>query len=100
MKTSLRSSRNSLLALSLLVTCSGCAQLSNHVAVGPPLSLHMPEDCEAIAAPVPLPVVTKGHSAKSTLGQHRAALVNANNRLTAVRECEARVRGEVNEGVK
>lgn len=51
----------------------------------------IPRDCEDLAE-VDLPDLKKGQSAKSSLAQHRAALVNADNNLDATRTCQARQR--------
>lgn len=55
-------------------------------------AVQIPRDCEALAATVPLPDVKSGQSAKSSLAQHRAALVTADGHLDASRECQANQR--------
>ena len=72
------------LALSILATCGGCAQLGS--------ARKVPADCETLAERVPLPIVTKATDARKSLAEHRAALVTADGRLDATRTCEERVR--------
>jgi len=48
---------------------------------------------------VPLPDVARGQSAKSSLAQHRSALIRADNNLDATRECQANQRERFAKGL-
>lgn len=76
-------------ALSMLAILTACA-----TSGGAPAStgVQIPRDCEDLAEQVPLPDLRLRASAKLSLAQHRAALVNADNNLGATRTCQARQR--------
>lgn len=73
----------------MMLTLTACAH-----SPGAPesVSVQIPRDCEALAQTVPLPDLTKGNSAKSSLAQHRSSLIKADNNLDATRECQANQR--------
>lgn len=64
------------------------------------VSVQIPRDCEKLAQTVPLPALAKGQNAKSSLAQHRASLIKADNNLDATRECQANQRERFAKGVR
>lgn len=78
-----------LLALSTTLTFAGCA--TSRIDPAKP-AVQIPRDCENLAQPVPYPGLAKGQSAKASLARHRAALGQANGRLSATHACQANQR--------
>jgi hypothetical protein len=72
-----------------MLTLTACA-----TSPGSPTNgvVRIPRDCENLAEPVPYPPVTKGQNAKAAVARHRAALGQANGRLVATHDCQARQR--------
>lgn len=58
----------------------------------PPLAVKVPSDCDRNARSVAYPNVTSNMDLGSVAARHRAALVQANKRLAAVRACNEKVR--------
>ena len=90
--------------LLVVLPLAGCASFKLNIGQSPPkppapivsdIKRQIPNDCETLAVPVPLPPVTKGQNAKKSLAEHRAALVTADGRLDATRNCEAQVRQDL-----
>jgi hypothetical protein len=77
-----------LLFLLLMTTMGGCTTLPG----APPLAVKIPSDCENNAVPVPYPRIVKGEDLGVRSAKQAAALGQANGRLDAVRQCEAKVR--------
>lgn len=76
-------------ALSMMMTCAGCATSPGSPSVA---AVQIPRDCEDLAREVAYPAVTKGQSAKVAVARHRAALGQANGNLRATRECQVQQR--------
>lgn len=66
---------------------AGCANLPGT----PPLAVNLPSDCDRNAKPVPYPQITK-EDLGVRAARYAAALRQANGRLIAVAECDAKVR--------
>lgn len=67
---------------------AGCATSS----APPPLAVQIPDDCARLAQPVPYPPIVKNEDLGLRAGKYAAALGQANGRLAAVNECDAKVR--------
>ena len=70
----------------LLTTIGGCAQLSGTK----PLAVNLPSDCDQ--ATEPYPPVTKGEDLGVRTGKLAGALGQANTRIEAGNDCNAKVR--------
>jgi hypothetical protein len=83
--------RPSILALPISLMISGCANFSAEQTVSPRLAVDLPNDCERLAAEVPLPgnldANGKRRTVRVVLRHTQAALVKANDELVQVREC-------------
>jgi hypothetical protein len=76
--------RLAILPLPIFALCAACAQSPGK----PALSVELPQDCERLAEPVPVPEIRKGMSAKVALARTSAALGTANDHLASTRACQ------------
>jgi hypothetical protein len=80
-------------AAGLALALSSCASLSpSENSAAPPLAVALPDTCERVLVAVPLPKVAAADDARAAFVRDDAALIAANKRITAGRQCEAELR--------
>lgn len=84
--------RQALLALLLTTTLCACGKT---VPLPPVSPIVLPDDCEGVLRPVPVPPPLKrGEDIRAKLYRVDGALAIANNTIVSGRECVANQRGE------
>lgn len=86
------------LASSAILLC-GCASLASREGA-PPLTRALPDTCEKVLAAVPLPPVKPSDDARLAFLKDDAALITANGRISAGRNCVHDMRARYKEGTK